>query len=179
MTIDELIAAVEQEAERALPPAAARLLGPDRVPPASPEQVAAFEAEIGAPLPDDYRRFLLRSNGGSLGGNYEFEGEAASAVVRSVGGFREGYSLRSARGCYQGSPPRIPHALLWIMDDPGGNAVCLGLTGKHRGRVYFWVHDEEPVPDEWDGDVETAGNIRLLADSFTDFVTGLCPRNDE
>jgi hypothetical protein len=171
MTIDELIAAIAAEAEQALPPAAARLFGPDKVSPASPDDVAAFEAEIGTTLPDDYRQFLLRSNGGSLGDKYELEG--TYAVIASVGGFREGYSLRSARACYQASPVRIPRALLWIMDDPGGNAICLGLTGEYRGKVYFWDHDEEPHPDEWDGEVETAGNIQWLANSFTDFVARL------
>ena len=176
MTIDELIDAMDAEAAQALPPAAARLFGPEKISPASPADVAAFEAEIGATLPDDYRQFLLRSNGGSLGDKYELE--EAYVIIGSVGGFREGYSLRSARGCYQGSPVRIPCTLLWIMDDPGGNAICLGLTGEHRGKVYFWDHDEEPYPDEWDGQVETAGNIRLLANSFTEFVAGLRRRKD-
>ena len=40
-----------------------------------------------------------------------------------------------------------------------GNAICLGLSGEHRGRVYFWDHENEPDPDEWDGEVETAGNL--------------------
>jgi hypothetical protein len=42
--------------------------------------------------------------------------------------------------------------------------------------VYFWVHDEQPDPDEWDGKVETADNVRLLAHSFTDFIAGIGPR---
>jgi hypothetical protein len=179
MTIDDLIAALDATAEQALPPAVVRLLGPGKVAPPSPSQLEAFEAEIGTTLPDDYRRFLLRSNGGSLGDKYCFENDEAYVRASAVGGFQEPYSLRAARGCYQGHPVRIPRALVWIMEDPGGNAVCLGLTGKHRGRVYFWVHDEEPDPDEWDGEVETAGNIRLLADSFTEFVAGLRARDAE
>jgi hypothetical protein len=176
MTIDDLVDALEATAARALPPAALRLLGPDKVPPPSSGEVEAFEAEIGATLPDDFRLFLLQSAGGSLDGDYSFEKEGASVWVKFVGGFREPHSLREARACYQGHAVRIPRALLWIMDDIGGNAVCLGLTGKYRGRVYFWDHDLEPDPDEWDHEVETAGNIRPLADSFTDFVAGLHAR---
>jgi hypothetical protein len=33
-------------------------------PPLTPEQIARLEAQLGAALPDDYRRFLLESNGG-------------------------------------------------------------------------------------------------------------------
>ena len=183
MTIDDFIAAVEAGADKALPPAAVSLLGPSKVPPPSPSQVEAFEAEIGTTLPDDYRRFLLRTNGGNVDW-YQFEGltpegKSWTAVVSHVGGLREepDLSLRFARGCYQGRELQIPRALLWIMGDPGGNAICIGLTGKYRGRVYFWIHDEQPDPQEWDGEVETAGNVILLANSFTDFVAGIVPRD--
>jgi hypothetical protein len=67
---------------------------------------------------------------------------------------------------------KIPPALLWIMGDPGGNAVCLRLTGPHRGTVYYWVHDEPPSEGVWDGEVETAANIWPLAASFNDFLDG-------
>jgi hypothetical protein len=49
----------------------------------------------------------------------------------------------------------------------------VGLTGQHHGRVYFWDHENEPDPEEWDGEVETAGNTDLLASSFTACVAGL------
>ena len=150
-----------------------RLMQGDDAPKLAPSDVTI---DLPNYLPDDYRRFLLRSNGGSLRGHYCFENGAAFVWVNSVGGLQGAHSLRAARACYQGHSVRIPRALLWIMDDLGGNAVCLGLTGKHRGRVYFWDHDEEPDPDQWDGEVETAGNIRLLADSFTEFVAGLRER---
>jgi len=65
------------------------------------------------------------------------------------------------------------------MDDPFGNAICLGVSGNHRGKVYFWDHESEPDPDEWDGRVETAGNVQLLADSFAAFVGGLRPPANE
>jgi hypothetical protein len=181
MTIDEFIAAVDAAADRALPPAVVSLLGSSKTPPPSPDQVEAFEAEIGTRLPDDYRQFLLRSNGGKINW-HEFqgptpEGQEWNTVIDQVGGLRDerDLSLRLARRIYQGRDLQIPRALLWIMGDPGGNAMCLGLTGKYRGRVYFWIHDEQPSPEEWDGEVETAGNVILLANSFIDFVAGIVP----
>ena len=183
MTIDSLITALEEAAYAALPAAARSLFGPIRVPPPSPADVEAFEAEIGTALPDDYRQFLLRCNGGRLDW-FRFDGPTPdgrkwSAVISEVGGLREesDLSLRAAHRCYQGSELQIPRSLLWIMGDPGGNGICLGLTGSYRGRVYFWIHDEQPAPEEWDGEVETAGNVVLLADSFSDFVSGVGPKD--
>jgi hypothetical protein len=163
MTLDELVRLVDNSQ-----------------PPAPGDRLARFEAEIGARLPDDYRSFLIACNGGSLGGSLWYKtappGRHADVGVHHVGGFREEshFSLESARACYQ-SPEevRIPLDLVWIMDDPFGNAICLGVSGPHRGRVYFWDHEEELDPDEWDGSVEQAGNIVRVADSFASFVARL------
>jgi len=183
MTIDDLISAIEARADQTLPPAALRLLGPSWAQPPSRDDIEAFEAEIGATLPDDYRRFLMRTSGGYLD-EYRFEGATPNggswtAVLSHVGGLHDkpDLSLRAARGCFQGGELQIPRTLLWIMGDPGGNGICIGLTGKYRGRVYFWIHDEQPDPQEWDGQVETASNVILLANSFTDFVAGIVPKD--
>ncbi len=124
MTIDELAARVEK-----------------KLPPAPEGQLRELETALGGPLPADYRRFLKATNGGYLGGSLCFaapapegEGEPIDVALHHVGGFRnEGsFSLRSRRANYR---ERIPESLLWIMDDPYGNAFCLGLRGEHRGRV--------------------------------------------
>lgn len=157
----------------------------DRGPPIIPGDLAAFEREIGHTLPEDYRAFLEACNGGYVGGQFWFTGptpedESADAGVHHVGGLRDDdFSLRDARDTYQGQEYRIPRSLIWIMDDPFGNAICLGLDGLERGRVYFWDHENEPDPDEWDGRVDTAGNLQLLAESFSEFVAGLRELDDE
>ncbi|MBX7104030.1 MAG: SMI1/KNR4 family protein [Gemmataceae bacterium] len=165
MTIDELYAAID-----------------DKQPPAPLEDLASFERAIGHTLPDDYRQFLVACNGGHIGGSLWFkgptpEGLAADAGLHHVGGFREEnyFSLDDKRKCYAG---RIPAALVWVADDPFGNAICVGVNGPHRGRVYFWDHENEPG-DDWDGAVESAGNLQLLANSFTEFVAGLAPSGED
>lgn len=155
-------------------------------PPAPEGEVRRFESEIGSPLPPDYREFLIRCNGGFLGGQLWFfgptpEGAKADAGVHHILGFREEsyFSLRWNRDCFQGGELRLPRQLIKIMDDPFGNAICIGLAGPYRGRIYFWDHENEPDPEEWDGSVETAGNLSLLAHSFTEFVEGLKRNTDE
>ena len=155
MTIDEFIAQID-----------------DKQPPAPSERVTAFERTIGGPLPDDYRAFVIACNGGYLGGALPFRiPPDNNSSVNHIGGLRDEdyFSLELACETYDG---RIPRDLIWIMDDPGGNALCLGIGREHRGRVYFWSHEFEP-DDEWDGMVESAGNVTLIASSFTEFVGGL------
>lgn len=154
----------------------------NKQPPAPSAELVALEDDLGCQLPGDYREFLIACNGGHVGGRLWFtgstpDGSSADAGVHHVGGFRsESYfSIPHVRAIYGA---RIPKSLLWIMDDPFGNAICLGLEGDLRGRVFFWDHESEPDPDVWDGRAETAGNIRLLALSFVDFVSGLQPAPD-
>ena len=150
--------------------------------PAPASKLLAFEHALGCRLPEDYRAFLIACNGGFVGGSLWFTGptptgDRADAGVHHIGGFREEphFSLEWARDCYAG---RIPDDLLWVMDDPFGNAICLGVHGEHQGKVFFWDHENEP-DEEWEGSVEGAGNLQLLANSFAEFVAGLHPLADD
>jgi hypothetical protein len=97
MTIDEFLQAIKKTA-----------------PPAPADKLLALEDELGGPLPDDYRRFLEKCNGGYVGGAFWYKGPtptgaAADAGVHHIGGFRaeSHFSLTSARSAYAG---RIPDA---------------------------------------------------------------------
>jgi hypothetical protein len=150
---------------------------------ATPEQVAAFEAEVGAALPDDYRGFLGAVNGGFLPGWFRYRGAAGgeepqTEYVDSLFGLRRDeptLSLRFNRGCCLDPDESFPRDLLPVAGDPGGNMFCIRLEGEHRGRVYFWTHDMPPGPEDWDGRVETAANVVPVADSFADFLAGIAP----
>jgi hypothetical protein len=76
-------------------------------PPAPVDALAEFEAELGHPLPDDYRKFLVECNGGYAAGSVVFigptpEGYPADACPNHIGGFREEnyFSLKWTRMCY-------------------------------------------------------------------------------
>jgi hypothetical protein len=152
----------------------------DSLPHAPEDQLRRLESDLGVELPADYRHFLTITNGGTGNGLCFVEptGDDPGGVgLHHIGGFRKEsyFSLTIRRARYQDKYARIPRELLWIADDSFGNAICIGILGPYRGKVYFWDHEEEPDPDEWDGSVESAGNITPLADSFTAFVAGLRP----
>ena len=47
----------------------------------------------------------------------------------------------------------------------GGNQICLGISGKYRGKIYFWIHDMESD--------EEMDNMFFLAHSFDEFFGDL------
>jgi hypothetical protein len=46
------------------------------------------------------------------------------------------------------------------------------------GASIFWDLEAAPTPNELNGQIETAGNITLLANSFSEFVSGLKPSEE-
>jgi hypothetical protein len=146
----------------------------ERRPPASEKDLVEFEAGIGCRLPEDYRQFLEIANGGSVNDN-RFTHSKSGWYICSIGGVAE---LIENRDCYQISERRIPSELLWIADTDFSAAFCIGLTGEHRGKIYFWNNAHEPGSG-WDGRFETAGNITLLANNFTEFISGLGPPKEK
>ena len=66
----------------------------NRAAPAPPDRLANLETALGASLPNDYREFLLRCNGGYIGGALWYvgptpDGGSADAGVHHVGGLRD------------------------------------------------------------------------------------------
>jgi hypothetical protein len=133
---------------------------PDKQPPASEEALRQFEADIGERLPEDYRDFVIRCNGGSLGGGVLFTGPTpsggeTSVDIHHIGGFRP-ESYFSLPWQFKTYRDWIRKTAIWIMGDSCGNAIVLAVVGPDRGRVYFRDHE--------------CGGIELLANSFTDFI---------
>ncbi len=150
----------------------------------SEAEVSEFETEIGAKLPEAYRKFLMACNGGILG---KLGAESMFWVDRNYGfydvyGLREqGDSLRRYREIYQSqTPARIPLDLLPIANGIFGNVICLAVRGERYGHVYWWDHEMEPDPKTWDGTIETSGELFVhLADSFPEFVAQLKKHSDD
>jgi len=146
-------------------------------PPPPEEEIIAFENLIQAPLPSDYRNFLMVCNGGRIGGLVSgglwFDHDIG---IKFMGGIREepNYSLVHHRQANQGSKkPQIPLDLIWIMTDEFGNKICLGIRGSHIGKVYFWDHEFQPDHNSWDGTIETNDGIYIVTDTFQELIDGL------
>jgi hypothetical protein len=126
-----------------------------------------FESRYDLVLPDDYRLFLLKSNGGRpLPDAFEVPGWVgiSSAVDWFLGLREEPYA--DIGNALDEFGTRLPREFLPIANDPSANTICLGVSGPERNHVYYWANAHDFIRDE-------EGNMFWLADSFTEFLEKL------
>jgi cell wall assembly regulator SMI1 len=131
--------------------------------PAPRELVDRLEEQAGHRLPDDYRDYLLRQDGGRLVSNNQ-----AVKYVFGVGDVPDYESMWANLQVYEG---RVPPWLLPVASDEYGNLFAVSLRESDLGSVWFWDHEQEA--DE--GEPPTEDNIELRAPSWTEFLESLQP----
>jgi ankyrin repeat protein/cell wall assembly regulator SMI1 len=123
-------------------------------------QLAALESKLGIRLPEDYRGFLLRHNGGVPRPNkFRYavddadegaQGLATATVTRlypATSGEGAAAGAESLETAYQPSSDWSPPAGLlpigYVDDDLSGGSLCLSVTGKDCGQVYYAIALED------------------------------------
>jgi cell wall assembly regulator SMI1 len=142
------------------------------------QDVAAVEEQLGYHLPEDYRRFILAHNGGRpvpdyfpIQGNPYFGDHASVHELHCIAS-GEYLDLRRQVQVFR---DRVPPELLPIAHDPGGNLLCLGVSGLEYGKVYYWDHEQQVA----EGETPDYENVYLVADTFADFLEQLSPAPGE
>jgi cell wall assembly regulator SMI1 len=153
----------------------------DSGPQLSDEDVAAFEEHFRVTLPEDYVNFMKEHNGRWLVDELLFTFvETGYQETDSV--MREFFVLNPTetndegdlRAQYRSSMENgdAPPYLMPIGDDPFGNLILLAVAGDDYGKVCFGNHELE--------DTETGYLVMSpIADSFTEFIEGLYPFEEE
>ncbi|OMF94221.1 SMI1/KNR4 family protein [Paenibacillus sp. FSL R7-0337] len=122
-----------------------------------------FEGINGLQLPQQYREFLLKHNGGYPKPYYfTISREQGMGMVNVFYGIGEMYDDLDKK--IHNFDEILEAGFIPIADDSGGNQICLGLTEAHFGHVYFWIHDEDP---------EDMGNMFFLSKDFGEFLERL------
>jgi len=142
------------------------------LPPAPPGAIETVEARLEITLPDDYKEFLRRHNGGYVESNFFPAGGGCGHVryLYSAGPNDDEYvdDLEGAARRYW--PPSRPGdpidpSFLPIGEEDLGNVICLKVGGEDYGAVYFWDHEL----------AVSVGPYTHLADSFSEYFEGLRP----
>jgi cell wall assembly regulator SMI1 len=150
----------------------------NRYGPLTEERLAKLERKLKCRLPDDYRAFMLANNGGRPTLSCFTVGEDTDgslvewffAIHDQPYEEPEDWDPESRElPPYFGQPLegvlkdfRSEHSakdLLPVARDPGGNLICLGISGKRAGGVWWYDHETE--------------TFAKLAESFTAFLAGL------
>jgi hypothetical protein len=143
-----------------------------------PSRLARLEQKIQSALPEAYRQFLLRHNGGKPERRIFTFNEHGSESTDAIRYFYADcsnslYSIEEKLRIYSG---RIPQGHLPIACDSLGNLVLLSVNPGDYGAIYFWDHERElPRPGSRD-------NLYIVASSFEEFIESLRekggPRNE-
>lgn len=144
-------------------------------PTASASQVAQAETQLNVRLPQDYRDFLMNTNGGYPDpdgfdilwqpGQPPAEDWKTSTLSRFYAITEERHSnlLKANLVTFV---KRLPASTIAIATDAGSNQLLLALGGPLAGKVLFWAKDHEVEEGETPG----YDNIGIVADSFTDLL---------
>jgi hypothetical protein len=107
--------------------------------PLTDDDVVEFENEFRAILPEQYRRFLLKCNGGVPSPDIvEVEGAPGSPTdVQVFFGITRPVESSSLRWNKQMFSDRIPDRMLPVACDSGGNLFCLSVSGEDLGNLFY------------------------------------------
>jgi len=134
---------------------AATIQDANRFGPLKETRLEAFEMDLGTALPEEYRAFLLKHNGGTPDREtFDVPGEdGGERPLHCFFALHDGkwddttpegslgFPLQSALADFRadgGSADALP-----IGKDWSGSYVCIGLAGADRGRVLYLDHEME------------------------------------
>ena len=129
--------------------------------------IEQLESDTGISLPDDYKSFLLKHNGGEPDPSM-FEtkdGKLESFVLHflPITNMVEDNLLEEIEGITLAC--QIPANLIPIAITPADNRIVLSVGGDDHGNVYHWAWDEE-----FENHVASYDCMRLIANTFSEFL---------
>ncbi|MDN8541951.1 SMI1/KNR4 family protein [Erwinia sp. DT-104] len=134
----------------------------------SEKEIFDIESQHAIKLPDSYKDFLKKHNGGyPQPDGFDFaDGSDGSSIDK----FLEISSSKSESliEYFRNYKDRIPENYFPIAKDPGGNLILIEINSG-GDNVYYWDHENEAE----DGDKPGMDNMHLIASSFDNFLNNL------
>ena len=131
-----------------------------------------FENKYSVSLPETYRKFLLKTNGGRPeNAVFPIRGLALNPFgsVNCFFGLDPIYKSCDLSRWLDWFDGRIPLKFIPIADNGGVDYICLDLRSNNE-RVVFWDHAHFWSTGEW-----RESDLYLIADTFDKFLSSLTP----
>jgi hypothetical protein len=156
----------------------------ERGPQVTEAAVTAFEAQIGARLPEDYRAFLLEVNGGRTARSHRVftmwmrKVRPDKTVLNSLNSLDDPDDRFNLAIRWKRARKWLPPEVIPVGYDDGGGTVVVVVAGPRRGQVWF-IDGVDPRPEGSNPRVEwfDQRDVSKLADSFREFMVRLRPLN--
>ncbi len=135
------------------------------------EDLKMFESLIKCKLPKEFRNFLLKYNGGDPDpSDFDISTEEGTTTLNGIYGLHNGPHHCNLLQNYLIYKGRIPKQLLAIGGDNLGNQICIGLTKKYTGCIYFWDHEKERKIFKFSAITLLASNFNTFIDNLYEFI---------
>lgn len=137
--------------------------------PISDLDIKRLEKKCKLSLPQGYREFLLKFNGGHCDPDFfPIHGLKGNSIGHIQLFFGINHPIESCRPewNYQTFLGRMPNGFFPIACEDGGNIICISLFGDSEGKVFYWDHNGETYPPSFD-------NVYKIADSFDGFLKSI------
>ena len=127
-----------------------------------------LERKTGIKLPNQYRKFLLKYNGGTPQPNrFNTQDNKVESMITKflpIANISDDNLLEEIEGITQVG--QIPNNLIPIATDPGDDRLVLSVSGSDCGKVYYWAWGEEPRKNH----TPSYKYMRLVANSFDELL---------
>ena len=127
------------------------------------DKISAFEERFNISLPEQYRSFLLKYNGG-ITPETEFKYKRTAIDIRAFYGIGQSIDYYSFDNIFENILKDIlplalfiDNGILPIAEDSFGNYITIGIDGENTGKVFFCDH-------------EKGMKTKLLTETFSGFL---------
>ena len=135
--------------------------------PVSSEALEQVERRLDIHLPDQYRQFLMRHNGGKPNPDLFKCADGGGSFVHKFLAIHNGpYENFEQESLSFWANQAVPDNIVPIACDAFGNYVCLSVSGADTGALYFWNHEKQRRKASYK-------NLCLIAKSFDQFLASL------
>jgi SMI1 / KNR4 family (SUKH-1) len=154
----------------------------ERGPSVTDIEVEAFESQLQTRLPDDYREFLLKVNGGRTARSHRVftmlmrKSRKDETDLNSLNSLNDPDDRFNLVARWKRAREWLPKEVIPVGYDDFGGTVVVVIDGPRRGQVWF-LDGADPRPEGSNPRVEwfDQRDVSKLADSFHEFMACLRP----